>query len=168
MFKFRGSIFLGVALLGGGAATNPMRHLEPNPARPAAGMGYVDFYVDMAKVPCVWTLTQTRLHRDIWGGSMPTDDRVDNHVYLAEMADKPHQLVRVESKPGAQHFHIDARAPIFDGGQRATCRSEDVDLIVVEGRIVPVSVGMSGYKGSIVAEPVDYQRKQSMPYYRAE
>lgn len=156
-----------LALLQGCAATNPLFHVEPNPATPKSGVGYVDFFYP-GTIRCHWTVTQTRPHKNIWGGAFTTEDRLDPHVYLAEMVDRPHRIVRAESKPGAQQFRLGGTAVIF-GSQGKECQQVSVEVVVVESKIVPVCINLeAGSDTAAAGMPVPYQRKQAMPYYTDE
>ncbi len=156
--------------LAGCAGTSGFIALEPNPNSAKAGVGYVDFYVDAGAVPCTWSIYQTKLHGNLYGGKFAFDDRKDNHVYLAELVSRPHRLVRVESPPGAQHFAVSS-VPVTSFSRKLTrharhCVAAFADVIVVTGQIVPVRLNFTGSAPTArIQEPVAYGRKEAMPYH---
>ncbi len=169
----RGWVLLAIsAALSVCVTTTPFYAREPNPPKPRSGMGYVDFYVDSGAVPCSWTVTQTTVHRDLYGGTFTTEDRKDDHTYLAEIAASPHRVVRVETKPGAASFGITASLRAFssDKDNRARfCTDARVDIVVVDARIVPVHVNFSSPSPRLQADSaVGYAQKEQMSYFTKE
>jgi hypothetical protein len=150
------------AALSACVTTTPFYAREPNPPEPRSGMGYVDFYVDSGAVPCSWTVTQTTVHRDLYGGTFTTEDRKDDHTYLAEIAASPHRVVRNETR--CRKLGITASLARFQAtGQSRTILHGCARGYRRGGRaIVPVHVNFSSPSPRLQADSaVGYAQEQS-------
>lgn len=168
-----------VMLTSAGCPFPPFSHFEPNPIVASEGLGYVDFYHDgVNPIPCNWVVYQHRELQNIWGGTYTLKDRMDGRIYLVEIFAKAHRLVRVESKPGSQDFHIYCS---FDSDV-----SKVLKVAVVAGMVTPVRLSFGTrvsyglYTGQQSAEKTvldlkarveelrAYKPKENMPYYPNE
>lgn len=151
----RVAVLLAVVLTG----CTPMLQIEPNPERAADGVGYVDFYNDAKDVSCNWTVYQSRSHRDLWGGTYTTHDRVDVHVWLGELAAPAHRLVRVASTPGSQSFRIDGAPLVLEKGRPRSVLGTDVAVLVKAGEVTPVRLNLwaPAYGWIVHRDAVDIQ-----------
>lgn len=148
----------GVAILSGCGVGSQFLYVEPNPATPSPGQGYVDFFVTTHEVECrlkVYHLTDPNQSVGV---------RVDSHAYLAEMAQPASRIVRVATTPGVQQFHISSDLQFLRGGA-SHCPGGSVTVTVREGTITPVHLGFDGDLAADTAlDPIPYRRRESMPY----
>jgi ankyrin repeat protein len=163
---FRNYLVIAIAsLLTGCAVGSQFLYVEPNPDKANPGEGYVDFFVTTPTVECTWQVRHMTKGKNIYGQEIDQEVRVDSHAYLAEIVVPSGREVRAAAKPGPNRFSISATTRILNS-QSASCSGDTLTVVVQEGLITPVSLGLgSERRRSVVYDPIAYVRKEATPYH---